>query len=57
MNEFEDQWDVGGTGRKAVGAESFDTLTPLLLFGKGLGDVSEALVLLRPLAIAGLVGG
>src|SRR5262245_59785636 len=29
-------WDVGGTGSKRVGAESFDTVTPQFFFGKGI---------------------
>jgi hypothetical protein len=48
--------DVGGTGSKEVGAESFSTWTPGLFFGKGFGDLPEALPWLRPLAITGLVG-
>src|SRR5438309_10071043 len=43
-------WDVGGTGSKKVGAESFDTITPTLFWGKGFGDLPEALQFVRPLA-------
>jgi hypothetical protein len=39
-----------------VGAESFSTLSPVLLFGKGFGDLPEALNLLKPLAITGRLG-
>jgi hypothetical protein len=49
-------WEVGGTGREASGAESFDTVRPALLVGKGLGDVPEGLALLRPLAITARLG-
>ncbi len=49
-------WQVGGTGRNAVGAESFDTLTPTVLAGKGFGDLPDRLAVLRPLAVAGLLG-
>jgi hypothetical protein len=50
-------WDVGGTGdKKKIGAESFDTVTPQILFGKGFGDLPERLELLQPLALTGLVG-
>jgi hypothetical protein len=49
-------WDVGGTGRKATEADSFHTIKPALFFGKGLGDLPEALWPLRPLAITGMVG-
>jgi len=49
-------YEVGGTGRRAVGAESFDTLTPTVLAGKGFGDLPDRLAVLRPLAVAGLLG-
>jgi hypothetical protein len=49
-------WDVGGTGRASVGAESFDTVTPQLFFGKGMGDLPEAVRYLKPLAVTGAVG-
>ena len=49
-------WEVGGTGRKATGAESFDVVTPAIFFGKGFGDLPDAVPLLRPLAVTGLVG-
>ncbi|NML44668.1 hypothetical protein HHL11_12960 [Ramlibacter sp. G-1-2-2] len=47
-------WDVGGTGSSAVGAERFSTVTPTLYFGKGFGDLSAPA--LRPLAVTGTVG-
>jgi hypothetical protein len=50
-------WEPGGTGRRAVGAESFDMFKPALFFGKGLGDLPEALAWLKPLAVTGTVGG
>ena len=49
-------WDVGGSGSKRVGAESFSTLTPALFFGKGFGDLPESMKFVRPLAVTGLVG-
>ena len=49
-------WDIGGTGSKRIGAESFSTLTPALFFGKGFGDLSSDMKFLRPLAVTGLVG-
>jgi len=49
-------WEVGGTGRKASGGESFDTVRPALLVGKGLGDVPDDLALLRPLAVSARLG-
>ena len=49
-------WDVGGTGSKRIGAESFDTVTPQLFFGKGFGDLPAEAKFLRPFAVTGLVG-
>jgi hypothetical protein len=49
-------WEVGGTGRKATEAESFDVVTPALLFGKGFGDLPDSVWMLRPLALTGTVG-
>jgi hypothetical protein len=48
--------DVGGTGGRSIGADSFSTWTPGLFFGKGLGDLPEALRFLKPFAITGLAG-
>lgn len=56
MLSFGANVEVGGTGRKSVGADTFSTWTPALLFGKGLGDLPEGLSLLRPLAITGVIG-
>ncbi len=49
-------WDVGGTGSRKIGAESFDTVTPSLFFGKGLGDLPDSLDWFKPLALTGTVG-
>ena len=49
-------WDIGGTGARRVGAESFSTITPGVFFGKGFGDLPDNMKFLRPLAITGLVG-
>jgi hypothetical protein len=49
-------WDVGGTGSKKIGAESFDTVTPRLFFGKGFGDLPGALDWVRPVALTGAFG-
>ena len=49
-------WDIGGTGSKRVGAESFSTVTPALFFGKGFGDLPDDMKFLRPLAVTGLIG-
>ncbi len=50
-------WEVGGTGRAKIGAESFDVFKPALLFGKGFGDLPDALGWLKPLAVTGIVEG
>jgi hypothetical protein len=49
-------WDVGGTGSRKVDAERFDTITPALFFGKGFGDLPDALDLVKPLAVTGTFG-
>ncbi len=49
-------WDIGNTGAKRVGAESFSTITPALFFGKGFGDLPTQAAYLRPLAVTGLIG-
>jgi hypothetical protein len=49
-------WDIGGTGARRVGAESFSTITPGVFFGKGFGDLPADMKYLRPIAITGQVG-
>ena len=49
-------WDIGGSGSKRVGAESFSTVTPALFFGRGFGDLPDSAMYLRPLALTGSVG-
>jgi hypothetical protein len=46
----------GGTGAKSVGADPFNTYTPTVFFGKGLGDLPDTLSWIRPIAITGQVG-
>src|SRR6185369_11458207 len=46
-------WEVGGTGNKSVGADSFSTFTPTLFFGKGFGDLPSSMPMLKPLALTG----
>ena len=48
--------EVGGTGSRSVGADSFSTWTTGIFFGKGFGDLPEALRFLKPLALTGLAG-
>jgi len=48
--------DIGGTGSKRVGAESFSTFTPGVFFGKGFGDLPDEMKFLRPFAITGQLG-
>ena len=48
--------DIGGTGSKRVGADSFSTFTPALFFGKGFGDLPAEMKFLRPFAITGQLG-
>jgi len=49
-------WDMGNTGAKSVGAETFSTVTPALFVGKGFGDLPSSMQYLRPLALTGSVG-
>jgi hypothetical protein len=49
-------WDIGNTGAKRIGAESFSTLTPALFAGKGFGDLPDSLPYLKPFAVTGSVG-
>jgi hypothetical protein len=49
-------WEIGGAGRKSGGAESSSTISPSIFFGKGLGDLPDAVAYLRPLAITGVFG-
>jgi hypothetical protein len=46
----------GGTGSENVGADPFNTYTPTIYFGKGLGDLPDSLSWVRPVAITGQVG-
>jgi hypothetical protein len=48
--------EFGGTGSRSIGSRSFSTLTPIVYFGKGLGDLPTNLNLLRPLAVTGEFG-
>jgi hypothetical protein len=49
-------WEVGGTGSKHVGADSFSTVTPTFFFGKGFGDLPEDAPFWKPFAVTGTVG-
>jgi hypothetical protein len=46
----------GSIGSSTVGAEAFNTYTPTLYFGKGLGDLPDRLSWIRPVAITGQIG-
>ena len=48
--------DLGGTGSKPLGVESYTTYTPNFYFGKGLGDLPDQLKYLKPLALTGTLG-
>jgi hypothetical protein len=49
-------WDVGGTGAKKIGAGSANVFTPTIYFGKGFGDLPDALKYARPFAFTGTLG-
>jgi hypothetical protein len=48
--------DLGDTGSKALGVDSFTTYTPTVYFGKGFGDLPSALKYLKPFALTGTLG-
>jgi len=48
--------DLGGTGSKLIGAESYSTYTPTIYYGKGFGDLPNCLKYLKPLAVTGTLG-
>ena len=48
--------EIGGTGSRSIGADSFSTWTPGIFFGKGFGDLPDVVRFLKPLAITGLAG-
>jgi hypothetical protein len=49
-------WEVGGTGSKRVGADSFDTVTPEFFFGQGMGALPDSVSFLKPFALTGVLG-
>jgi hypothetical protein len=48
--------NIGGTGSKSTGRDSFTTFTPTLYFGKGMGDLPGSLSALQPFAVTGTLG-
>ena len=48
--------EVGGTGGRSVGADSFSTWAPGIFFGKGFGDLPVCVRFLKPFAITGQLG-
>jgi hypothetical protein len=48
--------DLGDTGSKALGVDSFTTYTPTLYYGKGFGDMPDCFKYLKPFALTGTVG-
>jgi hypothetical protein len=50
------EWQIGGTGSSLVGADPANVFTPTIYFGKGFGDLPDALSYARPLAITGTLG-
>lgn len=48
--------EIGDTGDEDVEAEDFSVYTPTIRFGRGLGDLPEGALWLRPVAITGGVG-
>lgn len=50
------EWEIGGSGSKQVGADSANTFTPTIYFGKGFGDLPDVLKYARPFALTGTLG-
>ena len=48
--------DIGHTGAKRLGTETFSTITPTFFFGKGMGDLPDNAKYLRPVALTGTLG-
>ena len=48
--------EIGNTGNRNVGSDSFSTISPAFYFGKGFGDLPDSAGLLRPLAVTGVLG-
>jgi hypothetical protein len=48
--------EIGDTGNRNVGSDSFSTISPTFYFGKGFGDLPDSVGLLRPLAVTGVIG-
>jgi hypothetical protein len=48
--------EIGGTGGRSVGADSFSTWTPGIFYGKGFGDLPTAVRFLKPFALTGQLG-
>jgi len=46
--------ELGGTGSRSIGADSFSTWAPGIFFGKGFGDLPTELRFLKPFALTGL---
>jgi hypothetical protein len=49
-------FDLGDTGSKGLGVDSFTTYTPTIYFGKGFNELPSELKYLRPLALTAQVG-
>ena len=48
--------EVGGTGARSVGSDSFSTFAPAIFFGKGFGDLPDSVRFLKPFALTGQLG-
>ncbi len=49
-------WEIGGTNSNSRIADSFDTVTPQIFFGKGFGDLPDSLDFVKPFAVTGQFG-
>jgi hypothetical protein len=48
--------EIGGTGSRSIGRNSFSTFTPTVYFGKGFSDLPDSLEFFKPVAVTGTLG-
>jgi hypothetical protein len=49
-------FEWGGSGLSRVGADRFNTFTPTVFFGKGMGDLPDDVKWVKPVAVTGTLG-
>jgi len=49
-------WNVGGSGGRSIGVDSFSTFTPSIFLGKGMGDLPDSFNYLKPIVLTSVIG-